>query len=67
MQAVPLDFLSGERQPAQQNGLCELVAGSRKRVPMLQSNIPAQITSLWELVMGATIEAVYKAGSINGQ
>lgn len=46
MQAVPLDFLSGELQPAQQNGLCELGAGSRKRVPMLHSNIPAQPPSL---------------------
>lgn len=34
MQAVPLDFLSGEQQPAQQNGLCELVAGSHERVPI---------------------------------
>lgn len=39
MQAVPLVFLSGELQSAEQNGLCELVGGSRKRMPMLQSNI----------------------------
>lgn len=45
MQAVPLDFLSGELPPVQQNGLCELVAGSCKSTSEFQSNI-AQVTSL---------------------
>lgn len=30
MQAVPLDFLSGEQLPAQQNEHCELAAGSAR-------------------------------------
>lgn len=38
MQAVPLDFLSGELQSAQQNGLYELVAASRKGKTILQSD-----------------------------
>lgn len=67
MQAVPLVFLSGELQSAQQNGLRELVAGSRKRVPMLQSNKANTCTNDLLRVTGTTIETVYDAGSINRQ
>lgn len=44
MQAVPLDFLSGELQSAQQNWLYELVAASRKGKTTLQSDIANMCT-----------------------
>lgn len=67
MQAVPLVFLSGELQSAEQNGLCELVGGSRKRMPMLQSNIANTCANNELKVTGTINEAVYKARSINSQ
>lgn len=53
MQAVPLLFLSGELQSAQQNGLCELGAGSSRRVSMLQPNRANTCTINWLAVKGS--------------
>lgn len=58
MQAVPLDFLSGELQSAQQNGLYELVAASRKGKTMLQSDIANGCTNN----TGNITDSVYKEG-----
>lgn len=58
MQAVPLDFLSGELQSAQQNGLYELVAASRKGKTMLQSDIENECTNN----TGNFTDSVYREG-----